>query len=600
MNELTKTSIFITIAVVLLLFAWLMQSRDRSAGTDHDMIGRQLLENFKDPSQVKELQIVKFIPETGDLVDFRVAEVGGKWCLPSYQNYPADAEEQMGRVASDFTDQQILNVAYNDAGGADVRETHTTFGVLDPESKSLGLGDGVGVKVKFTGENQRILAALIIGKEVENTGGKQSYVRVPGQNSVYVMAINKNHLSTKFDDWVEKNLLDISSYDLKSVRMQDYTTDLVETQTGEIAMAPLFHSSYKVNYDAMTLDEKWRLDILQRVDETTGERVTVTLAPEETLNESKLEEMRQAFDDLKIIDVLRKPESIASAQRASEVFVTSNDDIKVLYNVGLISDLRQTVDGQMAIRIYARQGEAFIEVKDGIVYHLMFGNLTGTNIAEIVNTPTPDTNTESADEPTATSDTATTTAANVLSANRYLMILAEFDESLIEKPAAIPLTEVPTEGDEEEIAKLKAQRESEERQNKQAEDEFNSTVEAGKRRAQELNLRFADWFFVISDDVFKKIHVTDSDLITRPGTALPDPARDTALDETIRHFDFGKFPDPLEGLNVPATTPPTVDGSTSSDESHPVDAPTPIDGPEPIEESEPVAVPESVDKTGIE
>ena len=537
MNELTKTSIFIAIAVVLLLFAWLVQPRDHSVVTD-DIIGKQLLENFKAPSQIKELRIVKYIPETGDLIDFRVADVDGKWCLPSHQNYPADADEQMGRVASDFVDQKVLNVAYKDTGSTDVRETHATFGVIDPESKSPGTGDSVGVKVKFTGENQRILAALIIGKEVEGTGGAQSYVRVPEQNTVYVMAINTKNFSTKFDDWVEKNLLDISSFDLKSVCMQDYSIDLVETEQG-IAMAPKFHSDFKVDYDAMALGEKWRLDVLQRADERTGQRMSVTLAPEEMLNESKLEDMRQAFDDLKIIDVLRKPESIASVQRAGQVFVKSTEDIETLQNVGYMLHARETDNGVTAIRIYSRQGEAFIDMKDGIVYHLLFGNLTGTNIAGSATAVTDGATAASTPGENAnpTADIGTSAATSVLSANRYLMILAEFDESIVEKPATIPLTEVPTEGDEQEIARLKAQRESDERRNKQMEDEYAAAIDAGKRRAQELNLRFADWFFVISDDVFKKIHVTDGDLITRPGQPQADPDYNAGLDEMILPFN---------------------------------------------------------------
>ena len=529
MNEITKTSIFIAIAVVLLLFAWLVQPRDHSIVTD-DIIGKQLLENFNDPSQIKDLHIVKYVPETGDLIDFRVADVGGKWCLPSHQNYPADADEQMGRVASDFVDQKVLNIAYKDTGSTDVRDMHATYGVLDPESKTPGTGDSVGVKVKFTGENQRILATLIIGKEVENTGGTQSYVRVPDQNTVYVMAINKNNLSTKFDDWVEKNLLDISSYDLNAVRMQDYSTDLVETDQG-VAMAPLFHSFYKVGYNPQALSEKWQLAMLQRADPQTGRRIDVTLAPEEMLNESKLEEMRQAFDDLKIIDVLRKPESIASAQRAGEIFVKSTDDIEILQSVGYMLHARETEDGMTAIRIYSRQGEAFIDMKDGIVYHLMFGNLTGTNLAENATTSTPETGSES------TADIGGSAATSVMSANRYLMILAEFDESIVEKQAPVPLIDIPEEGDEQEIARLKQQRESDERFNKQIEDEFAATVEAGKRRAQDLNLRFADWFFVISDDVFKKIHVNDGDLITRPGQSLPDPEYNAGLDDMARPFN---------------------------------------------------------------
>ncbi|MCL2118229.1 MAG: DUF4340 domain-containing protein [Planctomycetaceae bacterium] len=575
MNELTKTSIFIAIAVVLLLFAWLVQPRDRSVRNDNDMIGRQLLENFKDPSEIKELQIVKFVPETGDQADFRVAEVNGKWCLPSHQNYPADADDQMGRVASDFVDQKVLDIAYRDTGNTDVREMHATYGVLDPESTGSGTGDSVGVKVKFTGENQRILASLIIGKEVEDTGGRHSYVRVPGQNTVYVMAINKNNLSTKFDDWVEKNLLDISSYDLQSVRMQDYSTDMVETDQG-IAMAPVFHSYFKVNYDPMALGEKWRLATFQRADERTGQRIDVTLAPEEALNEKMLEDMRQAFDDLKIIDVLRKPESIASAQRAGEVFVKSYDDIETLQNVGYMLHARETQDGMTAIRIYSRQGEAFIDMKDGIVYHLMFGNLTGTNVAGNATAPSADTDGESS------ADIGGSAATNVLSANRYLMILAEFDESILEKPALVPLTEVPEEGDEEEIARLKQQRESDERSNKQLEDDYADAIETGKRRVQELNLRFADWFFVISDEVFKKIHVTDTDLMTRPGEPQPDPEFDAGLDEMVRPFnDIITLPS-NGGIDFPGV--PQDDSDDNTEVAIPSAEPEPVTEPEPIVE----------------
>jgi hypothetical protein len=384
------------------------------------------------------------------------------------------------------------------------------------------------------------------------------------------MAINKDNLSTKFDDWVEKNLLDISSFDLNAIRMQDYSTDMVQTETGEIGMAPVFHSSFKINYNASALSEKWQLASLRRMDPTTSQRVDVTLAPEETLNESKLEEMRQAFDDLKIIDVLRKPESIASAQRAGEVFVKSTEDIETLHNVGYMLHMQEMAGGQTAIRIYSRQGEAFIDMNDGIVYHLMFGNLTGTSVADSTKVPTtPEAEGES------TTDIGGSVATNVLSANRYLMILAEFDESILEKPAPTPLTDVPTEGDEAEIANLKQQRESQERLNRQQEDEYAATIDAGKRRAQELNRRFADWFFVISDDVFKKIRVTDSDLIIRPGEPAPDPEYNAGLDTMQQNFhDALANPGPGIGFRAPTM------------ELEPITEPEPADEPNHETESE--------------
>jgi hypothetical protein len=100
----------------------------------------------------------------------------------------------------------------------------------------------------------------------------------------------------------------------------------------------------------------------------------------------------------------------------------------------------------------------------------------------------------------------------------------------------LPLPEIPVEGDEAEIAKLKEQLAAAELANKRLEDEYNNAIEAGQRRAKELNQRFADWFFVISDDVFKKVHVPDNDLITKPGAMLPNPGRDAALDQMIAPF----------------------------------------------------------------
>ncbi|MDR1385942.1 MAG: DUF4340 domain-containing protein [Planctomycetaceae bacterium] len=514
MNEITKTSIFIAVAIMLFLFAWLIQPQDRYGMSDAK-IGTELLENFINPMQIKGLEIVKYVPDTADVIDFRVTAVDEKWSLPSHQNYPADAEKQMGIVASGFINQKVLDVAYEDSGSSDVRETHTMYGVVDPSSKNIVSGSGVGTKVTFTGDNNKILASLILGKNVEGSNGQKSYVRVPEQNTVYVMAVNSDNLSTKFDDWIEKNLLKLNSFNLKTIRMNDYSTDMIETERG-VVPDPRFHSMFELNYDAMSVGDKWTLKTLTRRDPKTGSATQVTLAPNEKLNDKKLEEMRMAFDDLKIIDVLKKPETIAAAQRESNSLITGLSDVDVLRSVGYLLQPRRDKNNELHYSLFARQGEVFVEMNDGIVYRLMFGNLTGTTIAGDTKTD----NSQKSDEQKANGDTSANTAsenavADLFSANRYLMVLVEFDESLLEKPKLKKLVDAPAEeGDEKEIEKLKAQRAADELENQRLEDEHQQTIEAGKRRAKELGLRFADWFFVISDDVFKKIHITDADLIT--------------------------------------------------------------------------------------
>jgi hypothetical protein len=60
----------------------------------------------------------------------------------------------------------------------------------------------------------------------------------------------------------------------------------------------------------------------------------------------------------------------------------------------------------------------------------------------------------------------------------------------------------------EEAAKLAVQKE-----NKRRQDEYDAAIKAGQDKVKELNDRFADWYYIISDDVYKKIHLGRKDII---------------------------------------------------------------------------------------
>ena len=45
------------------------------------------------------------------------------------------------------------------------------------------------------------------------------------------------------------------------------------------------------------------------------------------------------------------------------------------------------------------------------------------------------------------------------------------------------------------------------------------TARKAKDRIAEMNNRFADWYYVISNDVYKQIHLTQSDVIKQPEAA---------------------------------------------------------------------------------
>ncbi|MDR0391110.1 MAG: hypothetical protein LBH59_04315, partial [Planctomycetaceae bacterium] len=107
--------------------------------------------------------------------------------------------------------------------------------------------------------------------------------------------------------------------------------------------------------------------------------------------------------------------------------------------------------------------------------------------------------------------------------NRYLFINAEFDESIIPPADIQQLPEIPTEGDQVEIDKIKKEREAKEKSNLREQERVSKSIESGKSRVKKLSARFSDWYYVISEDVYKKIHLTESSII-RPKTPSPtDP-----------------------------------------------------------------------------
>jgi len=87
-----------------------------------------------------------------------------------------------------------------------------------------------------------------------------------------------------------------------------------------------------------------------------------------------------------------------------------------------------------------------------------------------------------------------------------------------------------------EYERILAERKRIETENKRKLDEYNALVEKGRQEAKDLNLRFGDWYFVVSNDTFKKVRLRKDEVIKKkdakaedekasaagaPGTAVP-------------------------------------------------------------------------------
>ncbi len=81
------------------------------------------------------------------------------------------------------------------------------------------------------------------------------------------------------------------------------------------------------------------------------------------------------------------------------------------------------------------------------------------------------------------------------------------------EPAAETKLAAPAESPEEAAQRLATERERITKENQRKIDERNANLAKAQKKVGELNYRFADWYYVISEDVYKKIHLGQTDIL---------------------------------------------------------------------------------------
>ncbi len=564
MSEMAKTIAFVAAAAGSLLLAFVVNTNLDQFDVE-SLVGKRLNEFEVDAA--KRLKIVKFDTDTASVREFEVASTEGLWTIPSKQGYPADAAHQMAEAATCLIDREVLRVAAIDAS------RHEELGVIDPTSSNLdSKAEGVGIRVTMTDNNDETLTDMIIGKPVKDAEG-QYYVRKIDQDAVFVITMDPEKLSTRFEDWIEDDLLKLDPADLRIVDIKDYSVEMQQVLTPNGFQTQVGwdrRGEISLRYDEA--ESKWQPEQLQEFDAEKKEMVDYTLAADEELNSEVLDELRKGLDELLLVDVERKPAGLSADLKAGEGFLKNDEAIRNLVNRGF-APVSVGPDGEA--EILSSEGEIICTLKDGVEYVLRFGNLKVDG--------------EAVSEDNATEEKAAEGSETGI--NRYLFVMARFNNSMIEKPEldelpALPeeaseekteeeSEETPTEeateeaaegaaeekpadeaaeasddteetpaaeGDTEETEKTEdtagqpegeaaegekpeeqpndleaviAERKSIEQENQRRLDEYQDKIKAAQERVQELNERFGDWYYVISNDVYKKLHLDREKLITK-------------------------------------------------------------------------------------
>jgi hypothetical protein len=520
-----KTAVFLLGGLGMLLLGAAVQPRFKTAKVEPDE-QRVLFPELSDAGKAASLEIVKYDEDLATLAPFKVVQSGGVWVLPAHQNYPADAKDQLAAAATELVDLKVLGVVSGSASD------HETYGVIEPDPEKIKPGmTGIGELVEVRDASGAKLARLIIGKEDKRPaagmpagpGRGLRFVRKAGQDPVYRIEIDTSKFTTRFDDWIEKDLLKLSPWDVRRLVLDDYTLGAVESG-GRIRVEQNRKSRTDLTYDDK--DAKWSLVKLEAFAD--GKTAKEEKLPEgEELASGKLNDLRNALGDLKIIDVARKPAGLSADLKAEEQFTGDPEAVTSMQQRGFLP----LKSGE----ILSTDGETIVGMKDGVEYVLRFG--AGTTVAG---------DGDSDDKDDAGDDAKEGQTAAGETAGRYLLVMARFNEGLLEKPQLDPVPDAPEEPAQKEsegkdaekkegdaAEKLKAADEAEakaqaaleekrrvERENRRKQDEYDDKVKAAQKRVRELNNRFADWYYVVSNKEYAKIHLT-RDAIAQKKEAEP-------------------------------------------------------------------------------
>lgn len=347
----------------------------------------------------------------------------------------------------------VIGIAKDDFRSDNVSD-HEACGVVDPLDETATTFKGRGQRITIRGENDVVLADFILGNEIEGREGMR-FVRVPGHKRVYAARVDLD-ISTKFSDWIESDLLLVDKDRIEEAVFKDYS---INEQTGQV-------------------NERGVLVLRREGDKWT----TDDLAAGQEVEQYKVNQFLKALDELTIVGVRPKPAGLTvSLTRSSDSLRINTEDMLSLQDKGFYF----TRDG----RLVSNEGELLVRTEDGVTYTLRFGEIVyGSGLAV-----------------TAGADAGEQEGPGE---NRYLFITTTFDPSRYPEPEQPPETDF--------LNKPDSLWSDVDRHNKVTYDSHTKWQAKQKERrkiSDDLNSRFANWYYVISQSSFESLRLTRSDFI---------------------------------------------------------------------------------------
>lgn len=401
-------------------------------------VNQNLFETYE-TNNVRSISIMQYSNESNRFERFRLRRKGERWVILNAGDFPATRIARIGEVAKSLLDRKVLSLATDDEQG------HVEFGVVDPsESGDSLIRSSLGMRIDFRDHNKDDIANLIIGKAVPGSsdGVPRHYVRIPGQPAVYELEIPKQIFKTKFEDWVDPNLMELpapgsTDVAVSKINVEQYRLDVEKISESER------QSVYRTEFEI----EKSRLKNLKFESFEDGEFKEKELTPPQ---QQEVASTLTSLGNIRFVGVVGKPKAAAKLLR--DPSTAEGEALKALEQFGF----RFGKDSGFE----SANGEVFATTTDGVRVRLLLGSLAQRSDSED------------------------------LDLHFHGMLIAQLDDSNFETPTK-------PEGVEEESAENKAYL--------RAVEELNRARKSATLRIDELNRNWSKWIFVIPESTVNLI-----------------------------------------------------------------------------------------------
>lgn len=343
MSEQQKTLTYVLIAAVMAVAGVFLAPHGPKVTKDNldALIGTEFYKDFKNPSEATSIEVISYDAASATATPFSVEFQDGLWRIPTRFNYPADAKDRLAKVAA-----SIIGLKRDALAGKSESE-QAEFQVLDPKSDKTDNLKGIGNRLTLK-KGDKILADYIIGKQVPNRSGYY-YVRTPDKKETFIAKLELN-LSTKFNDWIESDVLNLDGNKLTVIDIMKHSLEIQQRR------ARLVGQEHNV-LTRKNSSDPWKLDGLDDASEE--------------VNQDETRKLVTALDDLKIVGVRPKSGSLKKALQSNEGITLDPETEDDLASRGFF--FMPTQRGGM--QMISMEGDMTAGTDQGVEYEMHFGNV---------------------------------------------------------------------------------------------------------------------------------------------------------------------------------------------------------------------------------